>query len=175
MVDVEVARRGNAEGLKRLLELIRSFVEEGGGIALQAGTEYHNPLQMLGTPLADLLPLSVTEADRKATEAIDRSSAIRLRLTEAGRAHPAFNILPPDSRGERPDPERVARIWANEDERVDVSEGYQAFTAAKVVGVPAKFLYFPDEGHWVLRPRNRRVWWSTVLDWLSTYLETPRP
>jgi dipeptidyl aminopeptidase/acylaminoacyl peptidase len=57
------------------------------------------------------------------------------------------------------------------DYRVDLSEGYQAFTAAKVMGVPAKFLYFPDEGHWVTRPRNRRVWWGTVLDWLDQYLK----
>jgi dipeptidyl aminopeptidase/acylaminoacyl peptidase len=57
------------------------------------------------------------------------------------------------------------------DYRVDLSEGYQAFTAAKRMGVPAKFLYFPDEGHWVLRPRNRRIWWGTVLDWLEAYLK----
>jgi len=57
------------------------------------------------------------------------------------------------------------------DYRVDLSEGYQAFTAAKVLGVPAKFLYFPDEGHWVSRPRNRRLWWGTVLDWLDQYLK----
>jgi dipeptidyl aminopeptidase/acylaminoacyl peptidase len=57
------------------------------------------------------------------------------------------------------------------DYRVDLSEGYQAFTAAKRMGVAAKFLYFPDEGHWVLRPRNRRIWWGTVLDWLDTYLK----
>ena len=56
------------------------------------------------------------------------------------------------------------------DYRVDLSEGYQAFTAAKRMGVDAKFLYFPDEGHWVLRPRNRRIWWSTVLDWLEVHL-----
>lgn len=59
------------------------------------------------------------------------------------------------------------------DYRVDLSEGYQAFTAAKTLGVPAKFLYFPDEGHWVLRPRNRRIWWGTVLDWLDQYLKPP--
>src|SRR3989449_1018425 len=59
------------------------------------------------------------------------------------------------------------------DYRVDLSEGYQAFTALKKMGVPAKFLYFPDEGHWVLKPRNRRVWWSTVLDWLDQYLQPP--
>ena len=57
------------------------------------------------------------------------------------------------------------------DYRVDLSEGYQAFTAAKRMGVPTKFLYFPDEGHWVLRPRNRRIWWGTVLDWLEAYLK----
>ncbi len=57
------------------------------------------------------------------------------------------------------------------DYRVDLSEGYQAFTAAKRMGVPAKFLYFPDEGHWVLRPRNRRIWWGAVLDWLEAYLK----
>jgi len=57
------------------------------------------------------------------------------------------------------------------DYRVDPSEGYQAFTALKVRGVPAKFLYFPDEGHWVLKPRNRRLWWNTVLDWLDQYLK----
>ncbi|HLQ58937.1 MAG TPA: S9 family peptidase [Gemmatimonadales bacterium] len=56
------------------------------------------------------------------------------------------------------------------DYRVDLSEGYQAFTAAKRMGLDAKFLYFPDEGHWVLRPRNRRIWWATVLDWLEVHL-----
>ena len=61
------------------------------------------------------------------------------------------------------------------DYRVDLSEGYQAFTAAKRMGLDAKFLYFPDEGHWVLRPRNRRLWWGTVLDWLEVYLKVPEP
>ncbi len=61
------------------------------------------------------------------------------------------------------------------DYRVDLSEGYQAFTAAKVQGVAAKFLYFPDEGHWVSRPRNRRLWWGTVLDWLDQYLKPTTP
>src|SRR5438552_10387139 len=61
------------------------------------------------------------------------------------------------------------------DYRVDLSEGYQAFTAARRMGVPAKFLYFPDEGHWVLKPRNRRLWWGTVLDWLDHYLKPAAP
>jgi dipeptidyl aminopeptidase/acylaminoacyl peptidase len=57
------------------------------------------------------------------------------------------------------------------DYRVDFSEGLQAFTALKLRGVPAKFLSFPDEGHWVTKPRNRRVWWGVVLDWLDGWLK----
>ncbi len=61
-------------------------------------------------------------------------------------------------------------VHGQQDFRVDVSEGYQAFTALKLRSVPAKFLYFPDEGHFVLKPRNRRVWWGTVLDWFDSLL-----
>lgn len=62
-------------------------------------------------------------------------------------------------------------IHGRDDFRVDLSEGLQAFTAAQRLGVPSRFLYFPDEGHWVLRPRNRRLWWTVVLDWLDRYLK----
>jgi dipeptidyl aminopeptidase/acylaminoacyl peptidase len=61
-------------------------------------------------------------------------------------------------------------VHGQQDFRVDVSEGFQAFTALKLRGVPAKFLYFPDEGHYVLKPRNRRVWWGSVLDWFDSLL-----
>ncbi|HEV8148837.1 MAG TPA: S9 family peptidase, partial [Gemmatimonadales bacterium] len=62
-------------------------------------------------------------------------------------------------------------IHGQQDFRLELAEGLQAFTALKVRGIPAKFLYFPDEGHWVLRPRNRRLWWGTVLDWIDQYLK----
>jgi dipeptidyl aminopeptidase/acylaminoacyl peptidase len=52
-----------------------------------------------------------------------------------------------------------------------LSEGLQAFTAAKLRGVSAKFLYFPDEGHWVTKPRNRRLWWGVALDWFDGWLK----
>ncbi|MBM4187621.1 MAG: S9 family peptidase [Gemmatimonadetes bacterium] len=58
------------------------------------------------------------------------------------------------------------------DYRVDVSEGLQAYTAAQTKGLPSKLLYFPDEGHFVLKPRNRRLWWGVVLDWLDQHLAT---
>ncbi|MDX2119951.1 MAG: S9 family peptidase [Gemmatimonadota bacterium] len=61
-------------------------------------------------------------------------------------------------------------VHSQHDYRVDVSEGLQAFTALRLRGIPAKFLYFPDEDHFVTRPRNRRLWWSTVLDWFDHYL-----
>jgi dipeptidyl aminopeptidase/acylaminoacyl peptidase len=64
-------------------------------------------------------------------------------------------------------------VHGQQDFRVDVSEGFQAFTALRLRGVPGKFLYFPDEGHWVLRPRNRRLWWNTVLDWMDQHLREP--
>lgn len=61
-------------------------------------------------------------------------------------------------------------VHGQQDFRVDVSEGMQAFTALQLKRIPSKFLYFPDEGHFVLKPRNRRLWWGVVLDWLDEYL-----
>ncbi|MBI4444724.1 MAG: S9 family peptidase [Acidobacteria bacterium] len=57
------------------------------------------------------------------------------------------------------------------DYRVDVSQGFETFTALKRQNVPARFVYFPDEGHWVLQPRNRRIWWREVHRWLEQYLK----
>jgi len=61
-------------------------------------------------------------------------------------------------------------VHGQQDFRLELAEGLQAFTALRVKNVAAKFLFFPDEGHWVLKPRNRRLWWSTVLDWMDQYL-----
>jgi dipeptidyl aminopeptidase/acylaminoacyl peptidase len=57
------------------------------------------------------------------------------------------------------------------DFRVDVSEGFQMFTALQRQGVESKFLYFPDEGHWIQKPQNAEVWYDIVLDWIDTYLK----
>jgi len=62
-------------------------------------------------------------------------------------------------------------VHSQQDFRVDISEGYQAFTALRQLGIPAKFLSFPDEGHWILKPRNRRIWWGVVQDWIDQYLK----
>jgi dipeptidyl aminopeptidase/acylaminoacyl peptidase len=57
------------------------------------------------------------------------------------------------------------------DYRVPIGEGLQMFTALQRRGVPSRFLYFPDEGHWVLKPQNSKVWHQTVLDWLDRWLK----
>ena len=55
------------------------------------------------------------------------------------------------------------------DYRLDVSEGYQLFDTLQLLGVPSKMLYFPDEGHWVLKPQNSQLWWRTVNDWVDQW------
>jgi dipeptidyl aminopeptidase/acylaminoacyl peptidase len=55
------------------------------------------------------------------------------------------------------------------DYRLDVSEGFQLFTTLQTMGVPSKMLYFPDEGHWVLKPQNSQLWWKTVSDWVDQW------
>ena len=37
------------------------------------------------------------------------------------------------------------------------------------MGVPSKMLYFPDEGHWVLKPQNSQLWYKTVNDWVDQW------
>ena len=55
------------------------------------------------------------------------------------------------------------------DYRLDVSEGFQLFDTLQMLGVPSKMLYFPDEGHWVLKPQNSQLWWKTVNDWVDQW------
>jgi len=55
------------------------------------------------------------------------------------------------------------------DYRLDVSEGLQLFTTLQMEGVPSKMLYFPDEGHWVLKPQNGRLWYETVNAWVDQW------
>jgi len=59
------------------------------------------------------------------------------------------------------------------DFRVPIGEGMQLFTALQRRGVPSRLLYFPDEGHWVLKPQNSKLWHQTVLKWLDRWLKPP--
>ena len=57
------------------------------------------------------------------------------------------------------------------DFRVPINQGLSLFTTLQRKGVPSKLLYFPDEGHWVLKPQNSELWHKTVFDWLAAYLK----
>jgi len=60
-------------------------------------------------------------------------------------------------------------VHGQRDYRLDVSEGFQLFTTLQMEGVPSKMLYFPDEGHWVLKPQNSQLWYKTVNDWVDQW------
>lgn len=57
------------------------------------------------------------------------------------------------------------------DFRVPISQGLSLFTTLQRKGIPSKLLYFPDEGHWVLKPQNSELWHKTIFDWLTVYLK----
>jgi len=59
------------------------------------------------------------------------------------------------------------------DFRVPEGQAIQLFTSLQRRGVPSRLLYFPDEGHWVLKPQNSQLWYKTVLEWLDKYVRTP--
>jgi dipeptidyl aminopeptidase/acylaminoacyl peptidase len=48
----------------------------------------------------------------------------------------------------------------------------QLFTALQRRGVPSEMLYFPDEGHWVLKPQNSELWNKTVSEWCDKWTHT---
>ena len=55
------------------------------------------------------------------------------------------------------------------DYRLDVSQGFELFTTLQRLKVPSEMLYFPDEGHWVLKPQNSRLWNQTVNGWVDKW------
>lgn len=62
-------------------------------------------------------------------------------------------------------------IHGGKDFRVPENQGMQAFNAAQLRGVPSRFLYFPQEGHWVLSPQNGLVWHDQFFAWLDQWLQ----
>jgi dipeptidyl aminopeptidase/acylaminoacyl peptidase len=62
-------------------------------------------------------------------------------------------------------------IHGGKDFRVVETQGMSTFTLLQRKGIPSKFLHFPDENHWVLKPANSILWHDTVLDWLDRWLK----
>ncbi len=56
------------------------------------------------------------------------------------------------------------------DYRVPVIEGVNLFQVLQRRNIPSKFLYFPDEGHWILKPQNGQLWYQEVHGWLDRWL-----
>jgi len=63
----------------------------------------------------------------------------------------------------------VSDLHGQKDYRLDVSQGFDLFATLQTLKVPSKMLYFPDEGHWVLKPQNSRLWYKTVNDWVDQW------
>jgi dipeptidyl aminopeptidase/acylaminoacyl peptidase len=57
------------------------------------------------------------------------------------------------------------------DFRVPDAQGLGMFTCLQRLGVPSRYVWFPDEGHWIAKPQNRIVWWREVQAWLAKYLK----
>ncbi len=62
-------------------------------------------------------------------------------------------------------------IHGEKDYRILASQGMAAFNAAKLRGIPAELLIFPDENHWVLKPQNGILWQRTFFRWLDKWLK----
>jgi dipeptidyl aminopeptidase/acylaminoacyl peptidase len=61
-------------------------------------------------------------------------------------------------------------IHGDKDYRVPGTQGLQCYNVLKAKGVPARLLYYPDEGHWVLKPKNSLLWNREVAAWLARWL-----
>jgi dipeptidyl aminopeptidase/acylaminoacyl peptidase len=57
------------------------------------------------------------------------------------------------------------------DYRVPIGQGQELFTALQIQKVPSKLIQFPDEGHWILKPQNSALWYSSVIGWLNEFLK----
>lgn len=79
---------------------------------------------------------------------------------------------------EKNSPERYVKRWITPmlvihgglDYRVPLTEALSTFTALQLRGVKSKFLYFPKENHWVLKPENQIKWYDEVFAWMKDYL-----
>ncbi|MCW5981381.1 MAG: S9 family peptidase [Bryobacteraceae bacterium] len=60
-----------------------------------------------------------------------------------------------------------------QDFRVPYGQGLQLFTALQMQEVPSKLLLFPDEGHWIGKPRNSILWYETVIGWIDRWVKGP--
>jgi len=60
-------------------------------------------------------------------------------------------------------------VHDEQDFRVPLTQGFEYYTTLRMLDVPARLLYFPDENHWVLKPQNSRLWYKEFFGWIEKY------
>ena len=84
--------------------------------------------------------------------------------------HPSYTEYSPVSHVDKWDTP-ILIIQGAQDYRVPEGQSMQAFTAARMRGIPSRYVLFPEECHWVLRPQNSLVWHAEFYSWLDKYLK----
>ncbi|MFV8374821.1 alpha/beta fold hydrolase [Flavobacterium sp. LB1P71] len=86
--------------------------------------------------------------------------------TIAQKAYTTFNPINRVEKWNKP----ILIIQGGKDFRVPIGQGQEAFQAAQLRGIKSRFLYFPEENHWVLKPQNAQVWQGEFFKWLKETL-----
>ncbi|PZX95095.1 S9 family peptidase [Flavobacterium aquariorum] len=86
--------------------------------------------------------------------------------TAAQKAYTKFNPINNVQNWNTP----ILIIQGGIDYRVPIGQGQEAFQAAQIRGIKSRFLYFPEENHWVLKPQNALVWQKEFYKWLEETL-----
>lgn len=84
----------------------------------------------------------------------------------AQKSYTTFNPITMVEKWNKP----ILIIQGGRDFRVPVGQGQEAFQAAQLRGIKSKFLYFPEENHWVLKPQNAQIWQAEFFKWLKEKL-----
>ena len=82
------------------------------------------------------------------------------------KAYTTFNPMTLVEKWNKP----ILIIQGGKDFRVPIGQGQEAFQAAQLRGIKSRFLYFPEENHWVLKPQNAQVWQAEFFKWLKETL-----
>ncbi len=82
------------------------------------------------------------------------------------KAYTTFNPMTLVEKWNKP----ILIIHGGKDFRVPIGQGQEAFQAAQLRGIKSRFLYFPEENHWVLKPQNAQVWQAEFFKWLKETL-----
>ncbi|MFV5686066.1 S9 family peptidase [Flavobacterium sp. GB2R13] len=84
----------------------------------------------------------------------------------AQKAYTTFNPMTLVEKWNKP----ILIIQGGKDFRVPIGQGQEAFQAAQLRGIKSRFLYFPEENHWVLKPQNAQIWQGEFFKWLKETL-----